>query len=370
MTGLTVALTAVTAAGCSTTGDRHNSASGGELSAAQQQCMAAATAYLGKTGLLPNALPPELTPLSKPPAKGLTITRVGQQSPSSVALGKRLEEIAATVGWTGKSVVYDGSIEDLNRKALDAVNHSDVVAVDGVPEAAVLAPIKAAKDRGVLFILGSETETPESVPGFGATAAGGDLYKKIGELAAYTFMQTTKCQGKTLVVGLADAEALRVEADTMKSVVSQKCVDCSVSYMEVPFTDVGSPSVTNAVVSNLQSDRSRNFVYFTLGDLAIGIEPALKVAGVDVQIGGAIPIPSNLSELKKGENAFWLGVPQGMTASILVDTSLRALESGKPYVGDHYPVPVFTPENITSTDPIPVYPQDYEAEFKKLWLVN
>ena len=46
--------------------------------------------------------------------------------------------------------------------------------------------------------------------------------------------------------------------------------------------DVGSPAATNTVVSKLQSDPSINFAYFTIGDLAVGIEPALKQAGIDV----------------------------------------------------------------------------------------
>lgn len=371
--GLTIGSVAVLVAGCSSSSDaeRNSATADGDLSSAQQECVDAANEFLDNRGLLPESLPEELTPLSESPPEGLTITRVTPGTPTSEALSQAIVDLAPTIGWTGKSLTYDGSIEDLNSKAMDAVNGSDVVVVDGIPSAALQTPIKAAEEKGVLFIIGSSAETPQSVPGFGATSAGGDLYKTMGELAAYAFMKATDCQGQALTVGLADTAALKTEADTMATVVERECEDCDVTYMEIPFMDVGAPAATNAVVSKLQSDASRNFVFFTFGDLAVGVEPALKQAGLDdVQVGGAIPLPSNLEQLKANANAFWLGVPQGMTAYITVDTALRALESGETYVGDHYPVPVFTPDNTEATDPIPVYPENYKEEFEKLWQVS
>ena len=325
-------------------------------------------------GLLPESLPEELTPLSKTPTEGLTITRIFPGSvPVSAELSNQIVELAPLLGWTGKALAYDGSVEDLNRKAMDAIGNSDVVVVDGPPPAAVQAPIQAAKDNGVLFMIGSITDPPQSVPGFGGSPLGGDFYVEVGEVGAYSFMKATNCKGKMAAFGLAGpgSEPLSAQAEVVKKTLEENCEDCEYAgYTGVGFSDIGSPAATNAVVSKLQSDPSIDFAYFTIGDLATGIEPALKQAGIDAKIGGAIASPTNLSQLKKGENSFWLGIPPTMSALINLDTAARALDSGKPTVGQYYPVPVFTADNVESTDPIPTYPQDYEDQFKEIWQVG
>jgi ABC-type sugar transport system substrate-binding protein len=257
-------------------------------------------------------------------------------------------------------------VEDANAKLLEAIDNSDIVVLDGFPAAAVQGPIKAAKDKGVLLALGAITDPPESVPGYGAAPQGGDFFSNLGQLAAYAFMQATNCKGKAAAFGFP-SPALVNELDGMQKILSESCPDCSISYTDIPAANIGSPAATNAVVSKLQSDPSFNFVYFTLGDLAAGIEPALKQAGIDLPVGGALANPSNLAQLKTGADVFWLGVPPPMTAHLVVDVILRALDSGQPTIGAAYPVPVYTKDNLTTADTLPVYPEDYEQQFKTLW---
>lgn len=361
----------LSAAACGSSGDSGGSDDGsGKLSAAQQECVDKATAYLDERGLLPEKLPEGLTPLSKAPTEGLTITRLAPaQVPSALKTSEELVKIAPEIGWTGKAVSFDGSVEDLNRKAMEAVDSSDIVQVDGQDPAALQGPIKAAKEKGVLFEIASIAEEPVSVPGFGATPYGGDTFAQIGELGAYNIMKATNCKGSVAVFALPTL-ALKASADSLAAVLKKECEDCSSSYTEIQFADIGSPAATNAVVSKLQSDPSINFAYFALGDLAVGLGPALKQAGVDAQIGGAIPNTQNLATLKQGENAFWLALPQKTSAYTILDTAARALDTKKPTVGNHYPIPVFTPDNIKTTDEVEAYPTDMGEQFKELWQLN
>ncbi|MGR6520282.1 sugar ABC transporter substrate-binding protein (plasmid) [Rhodococcus erythropolis] len=353
--------------GCSSASGGSGS-SGSELSAAEQQCVDNANSYFAARNPLPDTLPSELTTLTKKPTEGLTITRIFAGAvPIDSETSQRLVDAAPVVGWTGKAVAYDGSVEDANRKTLEAVNNSDVVAITGVPAAALRASIQAAKEKGVLFMIDSE-DPPESVPGFGATPLGGDMYSQMGEPAAYAALRATNCQGSVAVFGVA-APAMRDLAASINETMKKECADCGYSYTELPFSDIGSPSGVNAVTSKLQADPSVSLAFFTIGDLAKGIEPALKQAGIDVKVAGALANTSNLSSLKQGRNAFWLGVPQEMSAWITLDTALRALDSGEPTVGNHYPVPVFTQDNIATTDEVPVYPADFKDRFAKLWQV-
>ena len=137
-------------------------------------------------------------------------------------------------------------------------------------------------------MLNSITEPPQSVPGYGASAIGGDIDTRTGTLAANVFMKTTNCKGRMAAFGLP-IDATRNQASSMAAVLKEKCPDCTASYTDIPFADAGSPAATNTVVSKLQADPSINFAYFTIGDLAVGIEPALKQAGLQVQVGGPSP---------------------------------------------------------------------------------
>ena len=360
------------AAGCGSTSDSSSDGGdgGGDLSSAQQSCVDKANDYIDERGLLPESLPQELTPLSKPPTEGLTITRVGPAgTPTSVALGKKLVELAPQIGWKGKAVNFDGSVEDLNRKLTDAVANSDIVVVDGQPTAAIQGPIKAAKDKGVLLMIASTDEPPESVPGFGGSPYGGQTFPKVGELAAYPIMKDTGCQANVAVFSLP-TPALTNMGKSLEKTLLENCDDCSYSYTDIPFADIGSPAATNTMVSKLQSDPSIDYAFFTIGDLAVGLGPALKQAGLDVQVGGAIPVPQNLEETKKGGNSFWLGFPQETSAWVVLDTAARALDTGEPAVGDYYPIPVFTADSIESTAEIAAYPSDMGDQFKELWQLN
>ncbi len=371
LTGIVAGSLVFTVVGCGTTsGSGSNDGGGGDLSAGQQQCVDDANAFLDERGLLPETLPEELTPLSKAPPSGLTITRLAPATvPTALALSDKLVEVAPEIGWTAKAVTYDGSVEDLNRKALEAVGSSDIVQVDGVEPAALQGPFQAAKEKGVLFEIASTPEEPVSVPGFGGTPYGGDTFEKLGELGAYNVMKATGCNGGVAVFSLP-TPGLKAQAKGLEAVLKEQCEDCSYSYTDIPFADVGSPSATNAVISKLQSDPSIKFAYFTVGDLAVGLGPALTQAGVDVQVGGSIPNTQNLSALQQEKNSFWLGFPQETSAYIILDTAARALVSGEPTVGNHYPVPVYTPSNIETVDVIPAYPVDMGDQFKKLWQVG
>lgn len=370
LVGFAVGSLVFSAAACSTQDSGGKAEEGGDLSAAQQKCVDKATAFLDERGLLPKTLPKGLTPLSKAPTKGLTITRLAPaQVPTALKTSQELVKLAPEIGWTAKAVTFDGSVEDLNRKAMDAIETSEIVQVDGIDPAAVQGPIKAAKAKGVLFEIASIAEAPESVPGFGATPYGGDTFAQIGELAAYNIMKSTNCKGSVAVFTLP-TPALKASAASLAATLKKECEDCKSSYTEIQFADIGSPAATNTVVSKLQSDASTNFAYFTLGDLAVGLGPALKQAGVDVQVGGAIPNTQNLATLKQGDNAFWLALPQKTSAYIILDTAARALDTKKPTVGNNYPIPVFTAENIETTDEVPAYPTDMGDQLRKIWQLS
>src|SRR5919205_4518455 len=167
--GGAVAAVVLTATGCGSTNDNGSDATsnGDNLSAAQQKCVDAANTYLDDHGLLPETLPEELKPLSKPPTPGLVFTKLMIGAvPTDVQSSKLMADYASEIGWVGKTLAFDGSVEDANRKLMDAIATSDVVAVVGQDPATLQGPIQAAKDKGVLLLMNAAGE-PASVPGWG-----------------------------------------------------------------------------------------------------------------------------------------------------------------------------------------------------------
>ena len=79
---------------------------------------------------------------------GLTFTRVTPNSlPTGISLGEEIVKTAPVVGWTGRYVTYDGSVEDANRKAIDAISTSDIVTVDGMPPPPSRHPSRPPRPR-------------------------------------------------------------------------------------------------------------------------------------------------------------------------------------------------------------------------------
>ena len=368
--GLAAAALVLAAAGCGNTNDDSpSSGGGGDLSAAQQECVDSASAFLDDRGLLPEELPEGFTPLSAPPTPGLVFTKLMQGAvPTDVESSELMADLADKIGWVGNTLAYDGSVEDVNRKAMEAIETSDVVALAGPEPASVQGPIAAAKEKGVLLMMNTQEPT-QSLPGFGAIPLGGDMWNNFGKLGGYQMLQATDCQVNVAAFGIP-AQPIQDAAEGAHEVLKAECAKCGYSYTDIPFADIGSPAATNAVISKVQSDPSINFVYFGIGDLATGIEPALKQAGLDVQVGGVLPSSPNLDALKRGDNSFWVGVPQEPTALIVIDTALRALDTGKPLTNGAYPAPVYTQDNLTQTDPVPAYPPDIKDRFMKLWHVQ
>ncbi|WP_461186627.1 sugar ABC transporter substrate-binding protein [Arthrobacter sp. Z4-13] len=373
--GVTLSSTILAASACSSADSGSSGGAGDrELSTSQQKCVDAAEKYFeARGGDLPKTLPSELTPLSKTPEKGVTITRISPaNTPISLELNKKLIDAASAVGWVGKGPTYDGSVEDANRKALDAIKSSkagDVVAHDGIPPSVLQAPIQAAKDAGELFMIGSITDEPQSLPGFSATSLSGTFFAGMGELAAYSIMRSTNCDAHVAAISIPSPPQ-QDQAKAMSATLKKECPDCTISYTEIPTGDIGAPAATNAVISKLQADPKINFAYFHLGDLTAGIAPALKQAGLDPQIGGALPNKTNVASLKAGSDEFWIGLPTEMTAWVTLDTALRTIDTGKPVMGQSSPLSVLTPDNIGDSDTVPVYPADYQEQFKKLWKVT
>jgi ABC-type sugar transport system substrate-binding protein len=373
----------VLAAGCSSSGSPSSAAgaastggagvtSGSTSSAASGQaaCVAAADSYVKPYETIPTALPADFTPLASPPKPGGSIIRIVNGSiPTDVESGKQYAAIAKSFGWTGSYIVDNGSVEDLNAKFQEAISqHPTVIVMDGNPLSSVAQSVAAAKAAGIVVVLGSVVDEPESVPGFGAGENGGPVYTELGVLQANLFMRASNCTGAVAVIGL-NYPVLNAGIASFQSTVKAKCPGCSVYSASLPAADIGTQAGVSQVVSLLQSHPNIKYVYSIIAPMVDGLVPALNQVGIQgVQIFGQTPDNQAIAALQNGTNAWWLTQSADLDSWMTTYAALRAIEEKKPVELKSNPVAILTPQNVPKGITIPpTYPANYAALFEKLW---
>jgi ABC-type sugar transport system substrate-binding protein len=365
--GAAAALALAAVAACSS-GSSNNSGNGSAQSGGDAACAAKADAFLKKWDRLPTALPAYYAPLSKPPATGKMIIRLVGIVPSDNDSYNQQAQAAATIGWTAKKIHFDGTVEDLNAKFEEAIsNKPAVIALSGWPVASIQKPLEDAKKAGIVVVLSSVADDPDSNPGFAAGVNGSATVNELGELHAYMFMRASQCTGHAAIFSLP-FPILKIGTDSFTATVKAQCSNCDVSYNEVQSKTIGTPALTGAIVSKLQSDPKVKYVYTVIGNVAVGLDTALSQARITgVSVFGQVPDDNAIKALRERTNAWWLATGT-ITAWVEFDAALRAMDSGKTVADTgNYPLAILTPKNVPGGTGVPVVPTDYKQEFAKAW---
>jgi len=361
----TASSVADTAAGTTVAGAT-SAAGGGDA------CVTAAEEFLAPYDELPTELPPDFTPLSKAPAPGGSIINLSNGSiPSDVETADEMVTAAESIGWTASRIIFDGTVEDLNVKFQQAVDQQPtVIAMAGFPVAAVQNSIDSAKAAGIIVSLASIADPVISNPGFAALSNGPDAAKVVEEVDAYLMLRDSACAGHVLTV-TAPFPILAVGEEQFDKTITENCPNCKISELEVQPTDIGSPALTNQIVSKVQSDPSITHIHATFGNLAIGLDTALSQANISgIKIFGLVPDSSAVAALQNGTNAWWLTQSSRTQAWGELDAALRVLDTGDVATTKSVPFGVLTPENVDpNSSDVPSYPVNYRDLFRAIWLV-
>ena len=372
-----VAVVAATLVACSsgTSGSTASSAAAAAATSASgtSSCMTAANDYLKPWDSLPASLSSVYQPLSTKPAPGgIVIKLVNGSIPADNESYQQQAIAAQAIGWTAKKIVFNGTVEDLNAKFEQAISAKPTaITVSGWPVAALQRPLADAKAASIVVGLSSVPEAAVSYPGYASNTNGAVTAKQIGELNAYMFMRDSGCKGSVAIFSLP-FPILKIATDAFQAAVKSHCPDCTVSYNEVQSSDIGTPALSNAVVSKLQSSPGTKYVYAIIGNVADGLVPAFSQAGISgVKIFGQVPDATSIAALRNGTNAWWIDQNSLIDGWTEMDGVLHAIEAKHP-ISDTggYPLAVLTPQNVPGGTGIPVLPANYQNEFKKLWLVG
>jgi ribose transport system substrate-binding protein len=245
------------------------------------------------------------------------------------------------------------------------------VAFAGIPEAVWSSQVPAFAKAGVPLIpiaVGPVT----IAPGVPATLDGpADATAQAAAIAEY-FIADSHGTGKALVVNVPDVGALKIATDSFTSTVAAGCSGCSATALDVTLAQVASNGVVPAVVSALQRAPKTTYVVTPQGEFTQGLQAAIKAAGLTkVKLIGINPAKFNQQDLLTGDAAAFASLPFNIMAWRTVDVALRYSEGMTvPDGGGVLPLQLLTKATVgTPADSID-RPADYQAQFKKLWLVK
>jgi len=311
------------------------------------------------------------TPLTSKPASGKLLVGMDSGLGSAKVLAQYWAQAAADIGWTYKDLI-SGSTPASQQAAMNSAIqlHPAGILTSGIPNATIAAQLTLAQQKGI-WVNSSATTDPPSGAMFDTSIANPDQLAEWGKMvAAYVVVQshgTAKIQDFALTAFpiLLDFDNAFIAA------IHQWCPGCTVTENAEPAAGIGT-TVPAAVVSVVTRNPSTDWLVFDLGDLEVGVDAALKSAGLTGKhIGGLTADTPNIAGLKAGTEDVWTAYSLPIVAYRQVDSFARKFE-GIPTLNMVLPTQLITPSNVGSlvSDSAGNYVgvAEYRTAFKKLWL--
>jgi ABC-type sugar transport system substrate-binding protein len=391
--GMVAVLSAVTviAAACSSSSGSSKAGSSSPAAAtnsvtssgasATDKCVANAKAAVDPLTQPPTTLGPKFTALNAPAPTGKSITYVYTgNNPNILLEANGIQDAAKALGWKYKGVSYDGTASQLASDLTQEITAKpDMLVVTGVSPGTIKNQLDAAKAAGVLVAdtsIDSENEPPTSYPGYVATSSSSGNQRNSTKLIAQWIEADSGCKANVAIFNLTNLAVLAQGTDTETKTLQADCPDCKVSNTLIPLADIGTPRMTGAIISKLQSSPDVNYVIGSFGAVIAGLPTALKQAGISgVKLVTQSPTNQTLADLRSGDVAMAVSLPSYLTGWFAVDSLLHAMQDKKPTDEEAAPAfvlvtPTDLPQLVPTGDTLPTWPTDYAAEFKKLWKVS
>ncbi len=336
--------------------------------------MAAAQAIVDQYSLPPASL--NLSPLSKKPPTGKYVITLETPEPVSKQKDEAIAAAAKILGWKYETIAIGPNATGAQDAFGEALQRKpDVIHFSGTPASVLKAQLQAAQQQGVKVIADS-TVDPASPPIISSGLDSTAQVKKWGEMIGAYIVTASKKPTKVAIVTVTAYPILAVFTTAVQDTVKKLCTACSVQVLPQQVTDIGKATPAS-VVSAVQRDPGLKWLIFSFGDLATGVNGALKSAGLDgqAQIAGETPSAANVQALRDGTEAVWPGFPTSILGWRVVDMLARS------FVGDDLaaannalmPTQILTHDNIAQAkfDDKGFYVgvTDYQQQFEKLWRV-
>ncbi len=373
-------LTVSSAAACSSSG-------GGGTSSAPAGNSGSASQSGGGTSDLAAKIAPLLkaptsigitTPLSKKPETGKTVVIVESAEPVTITTNNGFRAAAKVLGWTVKTVQEGTGPEDPAKAFGQAIDMKpDAICITGNPLSTMRAQVARAKAANITVIqsdAGEATATDGSVytlslDDFNQTGAWGTMD------ADYIATQGSK---HTLVVDLSIYPILHAFSEGVVAELKKVSPSTKTTVLDAQISDLVGGKIPGNIVSAIQRSPDIDWVILALGDMSTGLSAALKGAGFGgkVKIGGESASTANITALKKGEENVWTGFAAAIHGWRRIDALARIFNGDDlaPNNDSSLPTQLLTQDNVNDapldSDGYYIGVADYEAQYKKLWLVG
>jgi ABC-type sugar transport system substrate-binding protein len=368
---LAIAACSSSSSSTSSTGSTSGDTSASATASATSAGMAAAMQYEQQFLNTPTSIGIS-TALTSKPAAGKLLVGLDSGLGSAKVLAQYWAQAAADIGWKYKDLI-SGSTPATQQAAMNsAIQLSPAgILTSGIPNSTIQAQLTLAAQKGI-WVNSSADTSPPSGAMFDTSIASPTQLAEWGKMvAAYVTVQS---QGKAVVQDFQlTAFPILLDFDTaFVAAMQQWCPSCKVSTNAVPAASLGSSALTSQVTSTVTRNPSTDWLIFDLGDLEIGVDAALKAAGLTGKhIGGLTADTPNIAGLKAGTEDVWTAYSLPIVAYRQVDSMARKFGGMTP-LNATLPTQLITPQNVSSlvTDSAGNYVgvTDYRTEFKKLWL--
>lgn len=284
---------------------------------------------------------------------------------------------AAALGWGFEQINYD------TLKASEGVQQAlnknpDYIFITGIPPAAFETQAKEAIKKGIPIFSGFDTTPPEPEKnGIYTQYANYPGYEVATQLGAWV-VNDSEGKGKAAMVQIGEYPILTKQTEEAEKFLGKKCPECSIETIDVTVEDVGEGKVPAKIVAFLQSHPDTEYVWFTFGDLATGVYPALQAAGLEVKLIGAQANKVINTELSKGNYSAWNTQAQEMAGWLAMDSAARISEELplEPYeeTGN---LPTWVIDSPETADELLEFsegewpgPEGFQEQFEELWQVK
>ena len=314
------------------------------------------------------------TPLTSKPAAGKLLVGLDSGLGSAKVLAQYWAQAAADIGWKYKDLI-SGSTPAAQQAAMNSAIQLNPAGIltSGIPNTTIQAQLTLAAQKGIWVNSSADTSSPSGAMFDTSIASPAQLAQWGKMVAAYV---VTQSQGKAVIQDFQlTAFPILLDFDTaFVAAVHQWCSTCKVTTNAVPAASLGTSALTSQVTSVVTRNPGTNWLIFDLGDLEIGVDAAVKAAGLTgLSIGGLTADTPNIAGLKSGAETVWTAYSLPIVAYRQVDSMARKFENMTP-LNATLPTQLITPQNVGSlvVDSAGNYVgvADYRTQFKKLWLVS
>jgi len=167
-----------------------------------------------------------------------------------------------------------------------------------------------------------------------------------------------------------------VFVDDLNMWLKNWCPACTNKVVNQQITDIGT-TTPQSVVSTFEADPSLQYAVYSFGDISLGVDAALKTAGLlgKVQQVGQNPTLQDLADLRSKTALAYTGYDSAVVGWRVIDYFARASEGQSLSSVINVPLPsqLLTQQDIGSmvadSSGYFLAPTDYQAQFEKLWHV-